>query len=315
MSISIRRSISDSIPINAVMHMIYPNLWRDSDQPYSVKCPFHGDTKPSLRVDTVHNRLKCYGACARSYDGVGAVMAAIECSEYDAIQMLTGAFRLDVTILERATVLASLHPHYDNPMTYFHDSESGTPEVYSYLTGRGILPSLISFYDIRLHEQTHLVIPHTESGFIRAVSIRSLDGSEPRYQSIVGALGDIPFGYNQLSDGSPAFLCEGDIDKLSVESLGLPAVSVRINSLTPAIIVRLNAIPLIITIFDGDRTGREATARMIDGLSTLVVPVYLPDGHDCNSLLKSGDLISIILESSVLDSPCDCWTNMTRVKR
>lgn len=295
----IRAILAETVGINEIVRLIFPNDHRDTDMNYSIRCHFHQDTKPSLRVDMVRNVLRCYGACARAFDPVGAYAIAKEISSAEAIADLANLFSVDLNIMTRAYKILGAHepPTYDPGEIM---SESFTDQIaIDYLLSRGIPEEITLQYGIR-RWRNRLVLPHEYQGMLRSVDLRALDESFPKYLTYTSPLGDVPFGIDKVDFAGPVILCEAAIDAMSIASIGVRAISQRINSFTPSDLELLGRFPVVVTAFDGDQTGRQRAAQVKIWLPTVVENVVLPQGKDCNNLLMAGSLLPF-LQASLRD--------------
>ena len=92
------------------------------------------------------------------------------------------------------------------------------------------------------------------------------------------------------------FLTEGEIDCITLNQLGVPAVGVPgAKNWKPHYRLLMEDYDRVVVLCDGDQAGREfgrEVAERVDGVEL----VHLPDGEDVNSLWvnRAEDLLKVV---------------------
>lgn len=294
-----REMLARMVPTNDVWKKLYPTLHRDTQMDYSVKCPFHGDTKPSLRIYVSHNFARCYGGCNRGFDNVALVSLAHVISSAEAIEWIERSFNLDLTPVKRMQELAQRRDSVPSDLDAIYSSAL---EDYSYLEGRAIPERVQRAYGIRRYGG-YVIFPHYKWGILAALTGRACQpGIEPKHQSWQGPFGEPMFG-SVDSDSKIIFVCEAQIDALSILTLGLAAVSLKLSSISPENLQTLALYSAVIIATDGDQRGREGAITLQRLIKTMTYDLHCPVGEDMNSLHVKG-LLAKFLEHriSILNS-------------
>lgn len=168
--------------------------------------------------------------------------------------------------------------------------------AYGYLEQRGLSVETARMYRLGVVSQTHaalgdedyvgrLAIPYiTASGDVVAIRYRSLDGREPKYLSAAGTQSHLYSVTSLLADSNYCVITEGEIDAMTLNQLGVPAVGVPgAKAWKPHFALLFEDFDRVVIACDGDQAGREfgrLVADQVHGASQ----VHLPDGQDVNSV-------------------------------
>lgn len=202
-------------------------------------------------------------------------------------------------------------------------AESLTPQATEWLAGRGIDPDVAARFQLGVVEtpaQGHeayvgrLSIPYQTPAGPVGINFRALHGEEPKYLKPAGSKNHL-FNVNALHRGGGTLaICEGEIDTITLDSLGIPAVGVSgAQAWLPHYPRILEGYETILIFADNDvkedgrNPGRELATRIIDDLEQAIY-LHLPPGEDVNStLIKYGEdhLISLYTGSTVRDMPTE----------
>ena len=216
MDLSDLRFIIDSnVPIDILVKRLFPEYHQNVDQDYSIVCPFHVDSKPSLRVYKKENYARCFG-CARAWGPVQFWAEAHEITLPQAADSLLAEFDLDVAQLDRMYTLAKDSERSGEPLERYMFGGL-TKELIVYLKRRGINERTMKAFGL-YEVDGRVIFPHKFQKTIFCVSTRKIDSSlwGPVHTSIIGPLGYIPFGLNQIDYLRPVWVCESPIDALSL---------------------------------------------------------------------------------------------------
>jgi len=117
---------------------------------------------------------------------------------------------------------------------------------------------------------------------------RVVDGPVPKY---LVTKGEVPFLYNAaaLDTTDKVFVCEGEVDCLTLLSHGYPAVGVPGADGFKERWAESFRGKSVYLVMDSDRAGRKATrdiSRQLAGIAREVRKVRLPSGADVNSFFK-----------------------------
>jgi len=281
--------LNGSIPINELWKVLFPGSHKDVDYDYSVICPFHYDTQPSLRIyQQGKNYVRCFGLCNRGWEVVDLVREAKGISKLEAFSWLADVFSLDISALQRITAISKVA----RPRTDIEEMYRESQEEWSYLKGRGISEETQRRFRVR-NLGGFVLMPHFKWGILRAISGRSVTDQEPKHMLWEGPLGESVFGIDEVG-GSTVIVCESPIDALSFQEIGLPAVSVRLAKISDEMISDLSGFGRVLIATDGDDRGEKGARELRRRLKTLVSVVPIPRGEDVNSLLMKGSLRNLM---------------------
>ena len=130
-----------------------------------------------------------------------------------------------------------------------------------------------------------LSIPYvTRAGCVN-LKFRSIDeGSGPKYLNLPGF--ETNLYHLQSFFEAHDFMCvaEGEIDALSLASVGLPSIGVPgVKAWKPFYRRCFDDYPIIYVFCDGDEPGRDFGSFLAREVRAR--PIYMPDGQDVNSML------------------------------
>jgi len=163
-----------------------------------------------------------------------------------------------------------------------------------YITERGLSSETARFFRLGwtgdpLPEDRHLsdrvAIPYLRQVGPTAVRYRAIrENQTPKIQGIAGIPAKQLFNAGALWSTETLFICEGEIDAMTVHQMGLPAVGVAGVSNWDKAWFRVFTNHRCVVLADNDDNGQgqglaEEIQKTIRDCSTLV----LPSGHDVNS--------------------------------
>lgn len=167
-------------------------------------------------------------------------------------------------------------------------------DVAPYLVARGISRETAAMYRLGYVREPvrgddemvgRLSIPYITTGGVVDIRYRSVNASDgPKYLSRAGSKVHL-FGVTALLKPSDYIvLCEGEIDCITLNQIGVPAVGVPgANNWKDYWRLLLLDYSDVIVVCDGDQAGRDfgrKVAERVDGATV----VHLPDGTDVNDL-------------------------------
>lgn len=174
--------------------------------------------------------------------------------------------------------------------------------AYGYLEERGLSVATANMYRLGVVSQTHaalgdedyvgrLAIPYiTASGDIVAIRYRSLDSKEPKYLSAAGTEAHMYSVTSLLADSDVVVITEGEIDAMTLNQIGVPAVGVPgAKAWKPHFHFLFEDFDRVLIACDGDQAGREF-GRMVADQVNGAIAVHMPEGQDVNSVyVNSGE--------------------------
>ena len=171
--------------------------------------------------------------------------------------------------------------------------------AYDYLATRGLSEETADMYRLGVVTQTHaalgdedyvgrLSIPYiTASSDVVAIRYRSMDSSEPKYLSAPGTEAHLYSVTSLLADSDVCVITEGEIDAMTLNQIGIPAVGVPgAKAWKPHFHLLFEDFDRVLIACDGDQAGREF-GRLVSDQVHGAITVHLPDGQDVNSIYVS----------------------------
>lgn len=181
--------------------------------------------------------------------------------------------------------------------------EATIDSAMDYLEGRGLDGQVVRAYRLGVVTREcfpehrmyvgRLAIPYITRAGVVTLRFRALSNVEPKYLTMPGDASRL-FNVNQLFKGGDTLvITEGEFDAISVaEYAGVPAVGVRgVSNWSPVFARMIQDFTRVIVVGDGDPKGAsfaEGLAEELEG-----VPVVLPDGEDCNSVLVADGALGL----------------------
>ncbi|MET8382539.1 toprim domain-containing protein [Streptosporangium canum] len=189
----------------------------------------------------------------------------------------------------------SLRSFLEQASTRYQESLKGSPAETYLVEKRGLDNEVIErfslgYVDVPLpgHEkyQGYLAIPYlTPDGSLTSIRFRRLGGDGPKYLTVSG---DMPRLYNAPALVQPytgVCITEGEIDAITAEQCGLPAVGVPGATSWQSIWYLLfKQYDVVFVLTDDDKAGAEFGQAVSRGLETArVIPMT---GGDVNSFVR-----------------------------
>jgi len=133
-----------------------------------------------------------------------------------------------------------------------------------------------------------LAIPYiTADGSVVDVRYRALSDSGPKYLSRPGAPTRLFSVKSLLRASETIYITEGEIDALTLNQIGLPAVGVPgANGFQQHWSLLFGDFDSVKVICDGDSAGRDFGKRLAQEIEGSTI-IHLPDGMDVNEIYAS----------------------------
>lgn len=133
-----------------------------------------------------------------------------------------------------------------------------------------------------------LVIPYLTKTGVVDIRFRAIHESDVKYLGLPGAKTHL---YNVLatfSAGDFIGVCEGEIDTVTLNKCGIPAVGVPgVNNWKKHYTRILQDFETVYVFADGDQPGIDFAKNLARELATVIV-IQMPDGEDVNSVYCKG---------------------------
>lgn len=182
---------------------------------------------------------------------------------------------------------------------YIRNCKQAVSGVLPYLHKRGFSDETIDKFSLGYDvEHEALVIPYgSNTNYYITRSITEKKFFKPRAEE-AGA--EPIFNLNSLYTESPCFICESQLDAISIEQAGGKAIAVGGTTGYSKLLEQVKdkkPIATLVISFDNDEKGQEATQALAKDLENLKIPCIVakysldsyPDGFkkDCNEYLQS----------------------------
>lgn len=157
-----------------------------------------------------------------------------------------------------------------------------------YLQGRGITKDAAVSYRLGYVEEGEyagrLAIPYiTADGSVVDIRYRTLTDQTPKYMSRSGSKVRLFSVSSLLGKSNTIVITEGEIDAITLNMCGVPAIGVPgANGWKTHWRLLLADFTNIIVVCDGDQAGRDFGKKIAQEIDEVQV-VHLPDGEDVNS--------------------------------
>lgn len=287
--------------------------------------PEHNDKHPSMSYDPKRNRVHCF-SCHADYDIFGVIGADYGLADFKSqfekacnlfhIQPDGAPFRRGKSPSSPVHAAAAREADY----TAFFDQAHSHIKETDYLSRRGLNEDIADRFRLGfVKEWRHpkargnvpatprLIIPTGPGSYLARDTRADLTEKETQYSKM--KVGPIQlFNLDALKAEEPPFIVEGEIDALSIEALGHPAVALgttsKVNAFLEYIGEAAPAVPVILAL-DADASGEKAMDELASGLEERNVPFYRPAlslyayGKDANeNMLHNAGEFSEALEAA-----------------
>lgn len=175
-----------------------------------------------------------------------------------------------------------------------HQALLKDPQAVAYVEGRGITRVTAERFKLGLDVANGgrwLSIPHFQSRELVNIKFRSLPPAEKTFRRIAGCP-SILFNGNCLKGQTEAFVCEGELDAITLIQAGnenTVSGSTGAGSFDPAWIDQLKHLKRIYLVYDADTKGQEGARALARRLGfNRCFNVQLPEGMDVNEYFQAG---------------------------
>lgn len=165
-------------------------------------------------------------------------------------------------------------------------------EAESYLSERGIPRQVAESFRLGVvkepltgHEHLHgrLAIPYLTITGVVDIRFRSMDGTDPKYMGLPGAKTHLFNVSSILISDSKIAVTEGEVDTITLASMGIHAVGVPgASNWKPHYSRVLQDFEEVLVFADGDQAGRDFSKRLARDLDNVTI-INCPEGEDVNS--------------------------------
>lgn len=163
-----------------------------------------------------------------------------------------------------------------------------TDRIRQYLNGRGIDDATIDRFLIGWSGWRITIPIYDREGaitFFKLAKNPAESSDTPKMLTTPGSSAEL-YGWERVRSDAPyVVICEGEFDRLGLESRGFPAVTSTGGALTfrPAWAEALRAVPEVYVCFDADEAGRigaERVARLVPHARVVTLPPEVGEGGD-----------------------------------
>ena len=178
--------------------------------------------------------------------------------------------------------------------------EAALAPAVPYLQGRGIKKETALSYRLGYVAQplpgdgdyvNRLAIPYiTADGSVVDVRYRSLNDTGPKYLSRPNATARLFSVSSLLTQSDTMYITEGEVDAITLNQMGLPAVGIPgANQYQRHWSLLFADFDTVKVICDGDQAGRDFGKRLSQEIEGATV-IHLPEGRDVNDIyVNEGD--------------------------
>lgn len=244
---------------------------------YFIQCPFHRETDPSCRIDSLRNRFRCFGCGAKGsildfiarLEGISIKRAA------ELVATWCGEGPANSQSPARPMVEPGKERTANEPLRLTLNLDPAHP----YLASRGLSAATIARFGLGYCDRGlmlgRIAIPiHDHEAQLIAYAGRwaaePVPHQRPRYLLPRGFQKQLVlFNLHRVKDQRSIVLVESYWSVFRLDALGVPAVALMGRELSTAHIelFRLTGIDHIRLMLDGDAPGRDAASKMLPVLA------------------------------------------------
>ena len=169
------------------------------------------------------------------------------------------------------------------------------PMAMEYIFGRGINREFIDKFKLGFYQNNGkkwLTIPHYQGKNLVNIKFRSLPPAEKTFKRIPDCK-SILFNSDSLNGCKDAYLCEGELDTISLVQQGIENAIGATNgsgSFDPEWIDQLKTLDKIFIVYDADDAGQKGARSLAKRLGyNRCYNIELPAGQDVNDFFTSGN--------------------------
>jgi DNA primase/ABC-type dipeptide/oligopeptide/nickel transport system ATPase component len=291
--------IKQKLTITAVLAHYGIQPARDSH----IKCPFHEDDKPSMKIYTDTNTYHCFG-CGKTGDVIQFIQDKEQCSKHQAIlkaKSMIPQAQAENPRPNKTPMESPQHPDYEALFIKFKQSLTRSQKARDYLKQRGLENfkevgyNSSKFFDKLKH---CIVFPLKDKNEnVTSLYGRRINNSNPQYgihyytENRTGLYPSYP-----PKETEKLIITEAVIDAATL--LQVPEITSQYSILSAygtnglikehkEAIKKLKNLKEIIFFFDGDTAGKEGIAKYSEELKELnckITVVETPEQEDVNSM-------------------------------
>ena len=294
------------------------NEIRPSSTDIQITCPVHGDGKeqhPScfINIDTTQKNVEygfyhCFtcgskgsfskfvGACFEKNEAYGKNWLLTRYAD----KVIDSKFNLEP--IDLSARIIKQNKVLDESILNEFDS------YHPYMTKRGLTDEIIKEFKIKYDRaRKSIVFPvYDENNNLMFLTRRSVEGKQ--FYIDKDANKDIIYGLNKAKDYNEVYVCESQINALTLWGWGYPAVALFGAGTTYGQIIKLrnSNIKSFVLCYDPDDAGKHGEQRFKKyiGPTKFVTTLHLPKGKDINDLTREEfeeiRKISLQKENSIL---------------
>ncbi len=282
-------------------------------------CPICGSGTGKNGTGAFHiypetNRVFCYSRQCftdKGEDTLGALRKIWNCSETEALERAGYRLDRDETPHQRQAEHKENMEHkerraQDNSYFYqaCHLALKNSPEALDYLHGRGIKDENIDRFNLgycatwkpdgvtNAPETKRVIIPRTPGTYLARLIEKPRTPKEAQYEKQVQGRGKDLFNLGALDGSETPFVCEGELDAISLLQAGAGAV-VGITSTTNTGVfleeAKKHPDAVFILALDNDEPGRKAQAPLADGMKAAGLAYISADTANLYGGTKDGN--------------------------
>jgi DNA primase len=278
-----------------------PNHFEQATQSeYKGRCLWHEERNPSLYVNVETGAFFCH-ACKARGNVVKLVQKVGKFDCYsDALEWLLSRYGPEREDVDDGFVLRFTERIEPGPITYADESiaQQYLTDHIPYMTDvRGIPPDILQMFDVGYCEQKNSVtIPWRDRhGRLLTVKHRAINRKAFWYEPRCLVLRHHIWGLHRCIGESVLYICEAEIDAMTLWAAGKPAVALGGSHISPFQVKQLllAGIQAVVPVCDRDAAGEQANRQIRESVRAIGIDVYdavwpRDDVKDCNELGVEG---------------------------
>lgn len=305
----------------------------NTKKPFRCLNPEHEDSTPSMNYDKKRKKAHCFG-CGADYDTLDLI--AIDYNLHDTGEVFKKAYEIYHVAPDGGTyqkqpgieqythnnIHKESYTHTDEPepdyTSFYRDAHTHIKDT-GYAKRRGLSDEVINRFNLGYVEMwkhpkapagvsptPRLIIPTSPHSYLARDTRENLSEKEKDFAKMkVGAVRI--FNADILEKAQkPIFVTEGEIDALSIMSVGGEAIATgstsNIKALTALMINKRPAQPLIVAM-DNDERGNLAAQQLEEELKEMKIPFYRMNLYgNCKDANEALQADKAALENAVVEA-------------
>jgi twinkle protein len=203
-------------------------------------------------------------------------------------------------------------PAKDKADTY-HQALEKNPEAMEYILGRGINQDSIKKFKLGFYQNNGkkwLTIPHYQGKGLVNIKFRSLPPAKKTFKRTPDCK-SILFNFDLLNGQQAAFVCEGELDTISLIQAGIEnavGTTTGAGSFDPEWVDQLKDLKKIYLVYDSDEAGQKGARSLAKRLGyNRCYNIELPADQDVNDFFNNGhdifDFQKLVQQAYKFDLP------------